>query len=169
MPVASQRKAGVSETATWYLPLIELWALSDAEPTSGLDSFTANEVMQVVSSLARDGTTIATTIHSPSSYCFGLFNKLLILISGRLVYFGDTGSVALSYFTGSCGARQPQVGDNLAEWMLEVVTQADRNDVKATLAQVYRKSPLAQVGAMAAIVSTLHCQVHSTMALNTCI
>lgn len=119
-----------------------------AEPTSGLDSFTANEVMRVVANLAKDGTTIATTIHSPSSYCFGLFNKLLILMSGRLVYFGETGPVAISYFTGSCGARQPQVGDNLAEWMLEAVTQVDRNENGTSLAHVYRKSTVAQVGAV---------------------
>eukprot|EP00878_Enallax_costatus_P038518 GHUV01043803.1.p1 GENE.GHUV01043803.1~~GHUV01043803.1.p1 ORF type:complete len:308 (-),score=34.80 GHUV01043803.1:223-1146(-) len=116
-----------------------------AEPTSGLDSLTANEVMRVVSSLARDGTTIATTIHSPSSYCFSLFDKLLILMSGKPVYFGEPGSAAISYFTGSCGARQPRVGDNLAEWMLETVTQADRSECKASLSRTYRESTLAQV------------------------
>lgn len=115
------------------------------EPTSGLDSFTANEVMRVVSNLARDGTTIATTIHSPSSYCFGLFHKLLILMSGKLVYFGEPGSAGISYFTGTCGARQPRVGDNLAEWMLDAVTQADRSECKASLSQTYMKSSLAQV------------------------
>jgi ABC-type multidrug transport system ATPase subunit len=46
------------------------------EPTSGLDSFTANEVMTVVKTLIRDGTTIAATIHSPSSMCYSLFDRV---------------------------------------------------------------------------------------------
>lgn len=119
--------------------------LLSAEPTSGLDSFTANEVMRVVSNLARDGTTIATTIHSPSSYCFSLFDKLLILMSGQLIYFGEPESAAITYFKKSCGARQPRVGDNLAEWMLDAVTQADRHENKASLAHTYRKSAQAKV------------------------
>uniref|UniRef100_A0A383VBA5 ABC transporter domain-containing protein n=1 Tax=Tetradesmus obliquus TaxID=3088 RepID=A0A383VBA5_TETOB len=110
------------------------------EPTSGLDSFTANEVMRVVAGLAADGTTIATTIHSPSSYCYGLFDRLLLLLGGKLVYLGGAGEDAIAYFTATCSARQPQVGDNLAEWMLEAVTQAGRDGSDGSLAQAYHKS-----------------------------
>jgi len=120
------------------------------EPTSGLDSFTANEVMSVVSSLvARDGTTVATTIHSPSSFCFGLFNKLLVLVNGRMIYMGGAGDAAIDYFRKCCCARQPQVGDNLAEWILEAATQADRQQSEAReddyLAQLFKSSHLGQV------------------------
>lgn len=112
------------------------------EPTSGLDSFTAFEVMQVVAGLTREGTTVATTIHSPSAACFNLFDRLLVLLNGHVVYHGGAGESAIKYFTTCCGARQPQVGDNLAEWMLEAVTQADRSssDSKAGLAEVYSTS-----------------------------
>lgn len=55
------------------------------------DSYTANEVMTVVKHLVADGTTICATIHSPSQYCFNLFDKLLMLVRGQIVYFGDTG------------------------------------------------------------------------------
>ncbi|EFJ45172.1 hypothetical protein VOLCADRAFT_48578, partial [Volvox carteri f. nagariensis] len=61
------------------------------EPTSGLDSFTAREVMEVVRSLATDGTTICATIHSPSSACFSLFDRVMVLASGWTVYFGEPG------------------------------------------------------------------------------
>jgi ABC-type multidrug transport system ATPase subunit len=110
------------------------------EPTSGLDSFTANEVMRVVAGLAADGTTIATTIHSPSSYCFGLFDQLLLLLEGRLVYLGGAEDAAIAYFMATCGARQPRVGDNLAEWMLDAVTQAGRDRSKGSLAHAYHES-----------------------------
>eukprot|EP00775_Hariotina_reticulata_P008880 gene8880-9058_t len=120
------------------------------EPTSGLDSFTANEVMAVVSSLVvRDGTTVATTIHSPSSFCFGLFNKLLVLVNGRMIYMGGARDAAINYFTKCCCARQPQVGDNLAEWILEAATQAEREQSEAKqdegLAQRFKSSHLGQV------------------------
>jgi ABC-type multidrug transport system ATPase subunit len=118
------------------------------EPTSGLDSFTAFEVMQVVAGLTCEGTTVATTIHSPSAACFNLFDRLLVLLNGHVVYHGGAGESAITYFTTCCGARQPQVGDNLAEWMLEAVTQADRSssDSKAGLAEVYSKSFQSKVG-----------------------
>ena len=47
--------------------------------------------MTVVQALARDGVTVCTTIHSPSAYCFGLFDRLLLLVRGSAVYFGNTG------------------------------------------------------------------------------
>jgi ABC-type multidrug transport system ATPase subunit len=110
------------------------------EPTSGLDSFTANEVMRVVAGLAADGTTIATTIHCPSSYCFGLFDRLLLLLGGQLVYLGGAGEEAISYFTAMCVAWEPRVGDNFAEWMLDAVTQIDRDGSSGCLAHAYHSS-----------------------------
>lgn len=115
------------------------------EPTSGLDSFTAFEVMSVVASLAREGTTVATSIHGPSAACFDLFDQLLVLLNGRLVYLGASGDAAISYFTACCSARQPRVHENVAEWMVETVALADRAAGKHGLAQVYAASYQAEV------------------------
>ncbi|GIL78523.1 hypothetical protein Vretifemale_7939, partial [Volvox reticuliferus] len=67
------------------------------EPTSGLDSFTANEVMKVVQGLIADGTTIAATIHSPTAATFALFDQVMLLVRGQLVYFGPQGLPALHF------------------------------------------------------------------------
>ncbi|GFR48683.1 hypothetical protein Agub_g10638 [Astrephomene gubernaculifera] len=67
------------------------------EPTSGLDSYTANEVMKVVRGLVTDGTTIAATIHSPTAATFALFDRVMLLVRGHLVYFGPQGVSALQY------------------------------------------------------------------------
>ncbi|EFJ42159.1 hypothetical protein VOLCADRAFT_107413 [Volvox carteri f. nagariensis] len=67
------------------------------EPTSGLDSYTANEVMKVVRGLAADGTTIAATIHSPTAATFALFDRVMLLVRGQLVYFGPQGLPALQF------------------------------------------------------------------------
>lgn len=41
-----------------------------------------------VRSLADSGVTVCATIHSPTSYCFNLFDRLTMLVGGKLVYFG---------------------------------------------------------------------------------
>ncbi|GBF88373.1 hypothetical protein Rsub_01085 [Raphidocelis subcapitata] len=119
------------------------------EPTSGLDSFTSNEVMQTVKALCKDGTTIATTIHSPTSYTFGLFDRLMVMLAGRVVYFGTTQRAMLDYFVGHCGARQPTVGDNLVEWLMDFAITQERQGAADALADVYDNSGLAKAAALA--------------------
>jgi hypothetical protein len=46
------------------------------------------QVMLVVKGLVRDGTTICATIHGPSSFCYGLFDRVMVLTAGRVLYFG---------------------------------------------------------------------------------
>jgi len=58
------------------------------EPTSGLDSKTADAVITCIRKLADMGHTIVATIHSPSSYAFGLFDSLVLLKAGELIYQG---------------------------------------------------------------------------------
>lgn len=68
------------------------------EPTSGLDSFTAENVMQSLHNLAHNGRTVICTIHQPNSDVFQLFDKLMLLAKGQVVYFGDSQS-AVEYFS----------------------------------------------------------------------
>ena len=61
-------------------------------PVRRLDSYTANEVMRVVKGIVVEGSmTIAATIHSPSSHCYSLFDRVLILVDGGVVFDGPTG------------------------------------------------------------------------------
>ena len=69
-----------------------------AEPTSGLDSFTAHEVMSVVKTLVSEGITIVATIHCPPPHTFRLFDRVLMLQHGSLVYFGLNGTHSTRYF-----------------------------------------------------------------------
>jgi ABC-type multidrug transport system ATPase subunit len=86
------------------------------EPTSGLDSTTAFQIVQLLKGMASKGRTgiiwtslfrglhddaalgllrclVVCTIHSPSSRIFALFDKLLLLSHGRVVYFGAADQV----------------------------------------------------------------------------
>lgn len=113
------------------------------EPTSGLDSYTANEVMTVVKHLVSDGTTICATIHSPSQYCFNLFDKLLMLVRGQIVYFGDT-SEGAQFAINACphGVKEMTAGYNQAEFLVDLVTEADRQGKGAEIAKGYESSAL---------------------------
>ena len=111
------------------------------EPTSGLDSYTSNEVMTVVKSLVEHGITVCATIHSPTPYCFSLFDRLLLLLRGQVVYFGAAGSSAVDYFHSAV----PNVatlgdGDNEAEWIVDLTTQADRQGKSSEFAALFEKS-----------------------------
>ncbi|KAF6155279.1 hypothetical protein GIB67_019805 [Kingdonia uniflora] len=67
------------------------------EPTSGLDSAAAFFVIQTLRNLARNGRTVVSSIHQPSSEVFTLFDDLFLLSGGKSVYFGDA-KMAVEFF-----------------------------------------------------------------------
>ena len=104
--------------AVEIIPLQKLIFLD--EPTSGLDSSIALEVMRAVRQFTTKDRTCITAIHQPSIEVFSLFDKLVLLSAGRLIYFGDA-SEATSYFS------DPKIGytfegglKNPAEFLIEI-------------------------------------------------
>ncbi|KAI8616157.1 ABC-2 type transporter-domain-containing protein [Chytriomyces sp. MP71] len=67
------------------------------EPTSGLDTFTAYSVVSTLKNLALTGRTVIATIHQPSSEIYHLFDDLLLMAAGEIIYAGPAKS-ALDYF-----------------------------------------------------------------------
>jgi len=60
------------------------------EPTSGLDSTSAVSLLKLLRKMAvKEGKTVITTIHQPSSQVFQGFDKLLMISEGCVVYFGS--------------------------------------------------------------------------------
>uniref|UniRef100_A0A6N2N5C0 ABC transporter domain-containing protein n=1 Tax=Salix viminalis TaxID=40686 RepID=A0A6N2N5C0_SALVM len=68
------------------------------EPTSGLDSTTAQRILTTIKRLASGGRTVVTTIHQPSSRLYHMFDKVVLLSEGHLIYYGPA-STALEYFS----------------------------------------------------------------------
>ncbi|GFH26288.1 ABC transporter domain-containing protein, partial [Haematococcus lacustris] len=112
------------------------------EPTSGLDSYTSNEVMTVVKHLVADGTTICATIHSPTSYCFNLFDRLIMLVKGKIVYFGPIHGGLEFASSALTGVKEMSEGYNEAEFLVDFVTEADRQGKGEALAEHYTNSEL---------------------------
>ncbi|CAD8049574.1 unnamed protein product [Paramecium sonneborni] len=67
------------------------------EPTTGLDSSTALQVIDLLKRLAKNGRTIVSTIHQPSSEIFNNFDRLMLLVRGNIIYQGDA-EQAINYF-----------------------------------------------------------------------
>lgn len=88
------------------------------EPTSGLDSFTACTVISLLLRQARKGRTIISTIHQPSSDIFLLFDKLLLMSDGHIVYHGQA-KEAVVFFERS-GFICPPLS-NPADYFMEIL------------------------------------------------
>ncbi|KAJ2568014.1 hypothetical protein IW140_004259 [Coemansia sp. RSA 1813] len=59
------------------------------EPTSGLDAHAALSVTHHLRSIARTGRTVIAVTHQPSSEMFEMFDDILILCDGHIVYLGE--------------------------------------------------------------------------------
>src|SRR3990167_5775527 len=70
------------------------------EPTTGLDSFTANYLVEMLHSIANHSKrTVICTVHQPRSDIFHLFDYVMLLSKGRLVYYGKASNHVLDYFS----------------------------------------------------------------------
>ncbi|KAL4458091.1 hypothetical protein ABPG75_012956 [Micractinium tetrahymenae] len=88
------------------------------EPTSGLDAFSAERVMATLKELCSDGHTVMVSIHQPRSSVFEMFDDLVLMAEGELVYAGPASEV-LSHFQG-LGHTCPE-HYNPAEWLADLV------------------------------------------------
>jgi ABC-type multidrug transport system permease subunit len=67
------------------------------EPTSGLDAYTAHSITKLLVDYAHNGHTVVATLHQPSTDIFNLFDDLLLLNDGKVIYYGAANEV-LDYF-----------------------------------------------------------------------
>eukprot|EP01036_Dinobryon_divergens_P038647 gene38647-50757_t len=67
------------------------------EPTSGLDSFAAFNCIKLLQQLAEDNAAVLCTIHQPSSEVFHLFDRVIVMKDGRVLYQGSVPDIT-TYF-----------------------------------------------------------------------
>lgn len=97
------------------------------EPTTGLDSFNALNVMTTLRQLASNGRTVVSTIHQPRSSIFALFDQLCLLSEGRVMYFGPAQD-AVPYFA-SLNFKSP-AQFNPADFFLDLLSVDPRSPEK---------------------------------------
>jgi len=88
------------------------------EPTTGLDANTANSIVLLLYKLAMGGRNIIMSIHQPRYSIFALFDRLVLLSKGNVVYLGGA-KESVHYFKG-IGYQCPEY-HNPADFFLDVV------------------------------------------------
>ncbi|XP_065903806.1 broad substrate specificity ATP-binding cassette transporter ABCG2-like [Dysidea avara] len=97
------------------------------EPTTGLDTTTAESVIQILHNLSKDGRVIIMSIHQPRYSIFKLFDQLTLLSRGVVIYTG-VGRATLPYFTNTLG-MECDAFDNPADFFLDKLNEAE-NDLQ---------------------------------------
>ena len=93
------------------------------EPTSGLDSSTAYSIIHILKT-KNTRTTILCTIHQPSAKIFELFDLLMVLSAGNIVFFGSC-QTGLDYYAKQGFACPPLY--NPADHFLDVISADPTN------------------------------------------
>ncbi|XP_026190489.1 ABC transporter G family member ARB_01379, partial [Cyclospora cayetanensis] len=90
------------------------------EPTSGLDAALAFDTMRLLLRLARaGGRTIVCTVHQPRSQLFAMFDELMLLHRGQIVFQGP--AVECNAYFARLGLRCPSQF-NPADFLLDLLT-----------------------------------------------
>lgn len=63
------------------------------EPTTGLDTHSCNQVVNLLRHLASQGRTIICTIHQPSAKLFQEFEQVYVVAAGECLYQGSTQNI----------------------------------------------------------------------------
>ena len=97
------------------------------EPTTGLDSTTALDIIMNINELKNKGMTIICTMHQPSEEIMALFDKVIMLVDGNLVY-DDIPSNIMSCLT-ELGFHKNQF-ETPIEFFMKIV---DKDDIRISL------------------------------------
>ncbi|XP_024115555.1 broad substrate specificity ATP-binding cassette transporter ABCG2b [Oryzias melastigma] len=117
------------------------------EPTTGLDSNTANCIIGLLHKLARRGKTVIFSIHQPRYSIFKQFDHLTLMHKGEVVYAGAADR-ALDYFTNL--GYQIEAFNNPADFFMDITNgettsteelQTGEKSLKP-LSEKYRQSQL---------------------------
>ena len=111
------------------------------EPTTGLDTTAAGNVISVVRRLADKGLIVICTIHQPSQRVFNNFDGLCLLAKGEMVFFGFTGSESefvFQYFSKMGYEALPK--ENPADYVLRVCQGKGEEEMASIIAN-FRNSP----------------------------
>eukprot|EP00210_Caulerpa_lentillifera_P002781 g2657.t1 len=112
------------------------------EPISGLDSYTANEVMEVVKSLIDDGISLCAALHSPTPMTFRLFDRIILLVQGTMVFFGKRAEMSDYFSHAPIKDKDIDPNESTAEWVTRIIVKADYDKTTGVLTENYNNSTL---------------------------
>lgn len=121
------------------------------EPTTGLDSFTAEKLIKLCADFAHESNmTIVCTIHQPSSQIFKMFDRVILIAEKTIIYQGDLGTTPGEGQT--CDVMIPYFQDqgyecdefyNPAEYLIDVVSISKKEGFQANKESEEKRKQLA--------------------------
>ncbi|KAF4532327.1 hypothetical protein B566_EDAN003630 [Ephemera danica] len=97
------------------------------EPTTGLDSYSAQKIVHMMGAMAAQNKTVLCTIHQPSSEVFSLFHELILLVDGRIAFMGSSEN-AVAFF-----ARCP-ANYNPADYLIHALAVTPGDEERSRVA-----------------------------------
>ncbi|KAH8072059.1 ATPase [Aureococcus anophagefferens] len=88
---------------------------------SGLDSFAAPRLFQLLKTMVRDGRTVLATLHQPTDAMFYAFDELHLLLDGAAAYAGPADGA----IDALCANRARPRGTPCADHLLDVLCTGD--------------------------------------------
>ncbi|OJD12223.1 hypothetical protein AJ78_07148 [Emergomyces pasteurianus Ep9510] len=95
------------------------------EPTTGLDATSAFQIITTLKTLAQDGRTVIISIHAPRSEIWGLFDRVVLLSRGSVLYSGPA-DASIDHFA-QCGHHLPPFV-NPAEFLIDLAAYDNRSE-----------------------------------------
>ncbi|KAK9811462.1 hypothetical protein WJX72_004287 [[Myrmecia] bisecta] len=134
------------------------------EPSSGLDSFTALNLMYTLKQVAAAGRIVLLSFHQPSPAMFSLLDQALLMADGRLVFTGSP--VGAEPFFAQAGLPVPG-HTPVAEHMLNCVSDpamlsqllayVDSEDTQPSLDSAASKAVDVEIASQPEVSTSHHC------------
>lgn len=110
------------------------------EPTSGLDAAAALTVTSVLRNLADSGMAVISTIHQPRQAIFQQFDRVLLLVDGHMVYFGEREGM-MDWFMSTHNLSPPPL-ESATDWLLDVMAGEVEAPDALALEKAFKSSSL---------------------------
>ncbi|CAF1189577.1 unnamed protein product [Adineta steineri] len=112
------------------------------EPTTGLDATIAQTVMRILKRECQRGCTIIFSIHQPRYSIFKLFDRIVLMCKGKIVY-NDSPNNVVPYFNRLGFERDPH--DSPPDFLLDILVAANRDTAESrtalnTLVRQYQRT-----------------------------
>lgn len=109
------------------------------EPTTGLDSTTAQSLIETLKGIAqKTDMTIILTIHQPRSSILSLFTRIMFMSQGKLIFNG-TITDCLHHFKRVLGVECPE-HENPADFVMDLLTVRANDEVSGNRVRLLHES-----------------------------
>lgn len=109
------------------------------EPTSGLDATTAFSLVSTLKDLCSNGGhSIAVVIHQPRTTIYNLFDNLLLLSKGHMVYNGPPDKARIYLEEATLNPLPPETG--IADWIMDILIEDEAKGGSAVLSRVWEQN-----------------------------